>query len=111
MEEVEDGKRYLSAEQLFDIKDFHKDQTIAQKDLEISELQLKKTEIESKLLSANYTLKMKEIEERRLAKSEKKKELLERKNKGKKFIQKIRKDFDLNENWGFDPITGEIKDE
>lgn len=108
---MEEDKKFLSQEQLFKMQDMHKDQLIAKKDLDYACLELKKADTELTLLSANYTLKTKEIEERKLYKNEMKKELLERKNRGKGLVQKIRKDFELNENWGYDPLTGEIKDE
>jgi hypothetical protein len=61
------------------------------------------------LLSANYTLKSKEVtevENNFRNEQEKKKQ---KANKHLEYINKIKDDLDLPNKWGYDPMTGEVK--
>lgn len=63
------------------------------------------------LLSAQYTLKNKEIIELEKELRDKESAVHSEKMRTKLIVSEIAEELSLKSNWGYDPITGEIKDE
>lgn len=108
---TEEKEKVLSCDQLRELDNAHNSQIIKAKDLEIADLKLKKAQVELKLISANFTLKSREVDDLVLEKNKKNSELKEQKNKGAEITKKIGMEFDLDGAWGYDPLTGEISNE
>lgn len=101
----------LTKRQLEKINEFDIERKLVDKDVEISKLKRELAEREQKLISANYTLKTRELEELRVSENEFIAKRSDELKKRKEYIEKIKSDHGLSQKWGYDPLTGEIKDE
>jgi len=81
---------------------------IAQKDVELVKSKADKAHVESTLLSANYTLKLKEKSELSEQHKNAEKRYEEVRNYFLDFKEEITKEYNLPNKWSFDPISGEI---
>lgn len=108
---MDDDKLYLNDSELRDLDKAHYEERIDSLELKNLELLSDKLKKELTLLSANYTLKNKEIEEINVKILDAKNKLEKKKEEHGEFINKIRDKYCLNEKWGFDPITGEVINE
>ena len=80
-----------------------------QKDFDKQSVMVQKANTELTLLSAQYTLKSREIADLKLQGKNLEKELQEFKELHREIRKEIQDKYGLNENWGFDPETGVIK--
>jgi len=103
-------EKKLSVDELVRLEKSHLERQNREMSIKLCEEELKRLDKEKRLLSAEYTLKLKEIQE----KNNERNEIIEKnsqKNKEhKEFTDSIREKFKLNDVWGFDPLTGEIKE-
>lgn len=91
------------------VEGMHSQESNALRVVEIETLKLQKLNIELKLLSANYTLKNKEAEEQKATLESKQKELLAIRESNKTRLKSFATEKGLEEKWGYNPLTGEIK--
>lgn len=105
----EEKKKTLTKVELRNLSESHDKHTMKQKDIEIARLRIEKAEGQLNLLSAQYTLKSKEIEELKRSQTKEQKEFSELKSEHKKLTDKIGEKYNLGKNWGFSPLTGEFK--
>ena len=82
---------------------------LKQKDFDKQSVLVQKANTELTLLSAQYTLKSREIADLKTQGKNLEKELQEFKELQKEIRDEIQKKYDLKPNWGFDPETGVIK--
>ena len=108
---MDEKAKKLTKKQLEKLNSFNTERKLFDKDCEISKLKRELSERELKLFSANYTLKSKEVEELRIVENESKISRKSEEAKRKEYIEKIKKDHGLSQKWGYDPLTGEIKDD
>lgn len=82
---------------------------LKQKDFDKHSVMVQKANTELTLLSAQYTLKSREIADLKQQGKNLEKELQEFKELQKEIRKEIQEKYGLKENWGFDPETGVIK--
>jgi predicted nucleic acid-binding Zn-ribbon protein len=108
---MSEGK-FLSKDDLSQIKELHYEEALGSKDIILAELRIAKAKAELNLMSAQYTLKNKEITALVEDLDKTRKELLELRTNHEGFLSVVREKMEIKtEKWGFDPLTGEIKDE
>tara|TARA_R110000787_G_scaffold5686_9_gene20565 strand:- start:6520 stop:6846 length:327 start_codon:yes stop_codon:yes gene_type:complete len=108
---MDEKVRKLTKKQLEKLNSFNTERKLFDKDCEISKLRRELSERELKLFSANYTLKSKEVEELKVLENQMRASKKSEEEKRKEYIEKIKKDHGLSQKWGYDPLTGEIKDD
>jgi hypothetical protein len=104
-------EKILSIQELKDLESSHCQQQISEVKLRSEKILLDKLKTDLELLQAKFKLKNVDVEKQVQKVEAVKKELERNKEKGKELTNKIKEEYDLNERWGFDPLTGEIKDE
>lgn len=107
---MENEAKFLKDSELREIEGSHYEQRICEKDLTIAKLKKEKADIELKLMSSNYLLKQQQIQELSASIKSSENLLNKRKEKGKELIGSIGEVYDLENKWGYDPITGEINE-
>ena len=91
------------------MNEFGSERQLIDKEIEVAKLKSELAETQLNLLSANYTLKRKELEELKKSLKEQLDKKRDKNEVYKEFTKKIKEDLKLPERWGFDPETGEIK--
>lgn len=106
-----DGKVFLSHDQIFSIEDARNKELIGAKDLNIASLKYKVSSLELENLKLNVKLKESELSDLESKGRESMEKYNYLKESSKKIIEEVRGQMDLKEKWGYDPITGEVKNE
>lgn len=104
-----DESNFLNDAELRRLESCHYEQRLKEKELQIAKLNSRIADLELKLFSANYTLKNKELEELKKNEEQKNYEFKKEKEKGARVVSEIGESKGLNNSWGYDPMTGEIK--
>ena len=105
---MEDSK-VLSGDQIKVLEDCSQEMRLMEKDVVIAQLRNDLVQKELSLLSANYTLKSKQVTELKNELTKVKEKQKKQNEKRLKLIKQITDDLDLPKKWGYDPMTGEIK--
>jgi hypothetical protein len=103
-----EGQKSLTADELGLMGRSYFEGQIRVQAIQIIELQEQKAKTQLELLSAQYTLKNKELSELRSTLSEKRKEHQAKEAETEKISKEIKERLKLPDNWGFHPDTGEI---
>jgi chromatin remodeling complex protein RSC6 len=101
----------LNEAQLREIDNAHCQQQICEVKLKCEKIILDKLRSEIELIDAKFKLKKNELKEQSLKISDHEKDLIKAKEVGKKLTNRIKEEYGLKDKWGYDPITGEIKDD
>lgn len=108
---MEDGKKYLTENQLRTIEQNSQSILTAKKDVEISVLKHTLAGTEMSLLDAQKQLKsnlVDQLEKDFKSAKEKHNALVQ---KTKNLSKELAEELNLSQNWGYDPLTGELTDE
>jgi hypothetical protein len=108
-EKKETEEKIIPMNLLRKIDEFQAATTLKKSEIELAKERVLRSEKECRLLSAEYTLKLKESEELKRQHKDRLEELKELQNRSKKLGKEIEKELDLPDKWTFDPDTGEIE--
>jgi hypothetical protein len=108
----EEEVKRLSDSQLRNIDNAESKQRLAEKSVEISVLTLEKTKLELELLVSRFELKKVEVENKESLVKSAKEGLQGIKDHNKEMLCSLKDELSIvTDKWGYDPLTGEVKDE
>lgn len=103
-------KKFLTDAQLRNIEKRHYEEALAKEEIIKMKMRLDNCRTQLNLMSAQYTLKNKEISELEKELKELDSRLNGEKMKTKLVVQEITDELKLKQRWGFNPDTGEINE-
>ena len=105
-----DGVKYLEEKHINKLESFHKDELLKQLEIKVIEAEGRALSEKRHKLSAQLEVVNKELEINVLQKKLKEYEHLTRNTSYKQFMEMLKKEYEIEGRFGYDPDTGEIKE-